>query len=103
MRAAMLLVALVACGEGDSAYDVVDCEADAWKAPLPQFAKCERACAAGPACDFNDTACMATLGTCKQPNGLMECGTVSQAVFDGKRGCCKSDGPSTLVFVECVE
>jgi len=93
----LLLAALAACGGGDAGSEVVDC--NTW----PQFTgtKCERGCAAGPTCGFNDAACKATLTTCKQPNGRIECGAESQADFDGERGCCQQDRPGELVFVEC--
>lgn len=99
MRTILLVAALAACG-GESAHDVIDCASGAW-AGVESATKCERACATGPACAANDTACFATLPMCKQPDGRLECSANHIAADDGTFGCCQPDRPNTLVFVEC--
>lgn len=100
MRTTLILAALIGCG-GDSAHDVVDC-GGAWSG-IESATKCERACAMGPACPGPpyDDICLATLPVCKQPNGRLQCSNDHIAVSGGDFGCCQSDGPSKLVFVEC--
>jgi hypothetical protein len=102
MRTILLLVLLAACGGGDDAHDVVMCETSSG---YPANSRCERACAAGPACAANDAACLAALPACTTARGA--CPTDKIAAFDGGHGCCADllddDKLNTPVFVECIE
>lgn len=86
MRTILLLVLLAACG-GDSVHDVIDCATDSG---YPIGSKCERACAAGPACASNDTACLMTLpASCPIPGSVFACTQQEIAAYDGAFGCCR--------------